>query len=195
MSGRVVAADGKTPVANATILLDQWPLATTGEDGSFAIAHAPAKWSLLTARKDALIAQRTSDSIGKSSATLKLEKASVVSGRVTRLENEDAGRRRNREPRQLATVLSAGGGRTHRHHRREEATYSIIVPAGAYSLFASHPAFALGNAEVTVTAGQQASKDISLTQYARVSGVVVDEEQKPVVAAAVASEEAAAATR
>jgi len=189
VSGRVVAADGKTAVANATIFLDQWPLATTGEDGAFAIAHAPAKWSMLTARKDAFIAQRTSDSIGKSSATVKLEKASVVSGRVvdSKTKMPVAG-----------AIVSLGGSR--RFFLLEmggltaitdaKGTYSINVPAGAYSIFTSHPAFAVGNAEVTVTAGQQASKDISMTQYARVSGVVVDEEKKPVVAATVAPEAA-----
>src|SRR6185436_4247477 len=31
LTGRVVAADGTTPVANATISVDQWPLATSGE--------------------------------------------------------------------------------------------------------------------------------------------------------------------
>lgn len=189
VSGRVVAADGKTPVANATVVLDQWPLATTGEDGAFAIAHAPAKWSLLTARKDALIAQRTSDSIGKSSATLKLEKASVISGRVI-----------DSKTKMPVAGAIVSGGSARRFFLLETAgltattdakgTYSISGPAGAYSLFVLHPAFAPGNAEVTVTAGQQASKDISMTQYARVSGVVVDEEQKPVAAAAVASEAA-----
>ena len=186
VSGRVFAADGQTPVANATILLDLWPLATTGEDGSFAIAHAPARWTLLTARKDSFIAQRTSDAIGKSPASLKLEKASVVSGNIidskTKLPvagatvNLGSSRRFMAEPSGLAAVTDAKGA------------YSIVATAGAYSLYAAHPAFAPGNAEVTVTAGQSVTKDITMTQYARVSGVVVDEEKKPVVAAAVSSE-------
>ena len=47
-------------MAKATILVDGWPLATSGDDGTFTIAHMPAKWKTITARKDSLIGQRTS---------------------------------------------------------------------------------------------------------------------------------------
>lgn len=186
VTGRVVAADGQTPVANATVFLDQWPLATTGEDGTFTIPHAPAKWSVLTARKDALIGQRTSDSAGKSAVTVKMEKAAVISGRVTDSKTKlpiagamvslNPARRFSLETSGLAAFTDAKGA------------YSIAGPAGAYSVGASHPAFDFGSGEVTVTTGQQVVKDLSMAQYARVSGVVVDEEKKPVVAAVIASE-------
>ncbi|MGZ5440854.1 MAG: carboxypeptidase regulatory-like domain-containing protein [Thermoanaerobaculia bacterium] len=190
VTGRVVAADGTTPVANATILLDPWPLATSGDDGMFTIPHAPAKWSTLTARKDALIARRAFDSAVKSPVTLKLEKAAVISGRVTDSKTKmpvagaivtlNSAGRFMIDGAGLSAITDAKGG------------YSIAGPAGAYAVSASHPAFELNTGEVTVTAGQQAVKDLTIGQLARVSGVVVDEEQKPVVAASVVAEPAGA---
>lgn len=191
LSGRVVAADGTTPVAGAAILLDQWPLATSEEDGSFTIAHAPAKWETLTARKDSLIAQRAFGSAAGSPIALKLEKAAVVSGRVTdsKTKTPVAGaivtlgstRRFTIDGGGLSTITDARGG------------YSIVGPGGAYAVSASHPAFDAGTGEVTVTMGRQVVKDLAIGQLARVSGVVVDEEQKVVAAASVFAEPAGGA--
>ena len=58
LSGTVVAEDGKTPVAGATIAVDGWPATTSGQDGTFTIAHAPAKWALVAARSGSLIGTR-----------------------------------------------------------------------------------------------------------------------------------------
>lgn len=190
LTGRVVAADGKTPVANAAILVDQWPAATSGDDGAFTIAHAPAKWSTLTARKDSLIAQRSSDSAPKGALTLKMEKAAVVSGRVT-----DA---KTKLPVAGASVVLGAARRMMIFEgpglvafTDAKGAYSIPTAAGAFSVSVSHPAYDAGNAEANVTAGQQVTKDVAIGPLARVSGVVVDEEQKPVVAASVSSEPAA----
>lgn len=187
LTGRVVAADGTTPVANAAIFVDEWPLATSVADGTFTVPHAPSKWTTITARKDSLIAQRSSDSL-KFPATLKLEKAAVIAGRVTDAKTKlpvagasvslMGARRFMPGPSSTSTLTDAKGN------------YTLSTVAGAYSIAASHPAFDNGLAEVTVTAGQQAAKDVALAQYARVTGVVVDENQKPVVAAAVTSEPA-----
>jgi uncharacterized GH25 family protein len=188
IGGRVVAADGTTPVANATILVDQWPLATTSEDGSFTVPHA-AKWSSLIARKDALLAQRSADSPVKGALVMKMEKAATVAGRITDAKTKlpiagaainlgTARRMMLSDGFAMATYTDAKGG------------YSLTVPAGAYSVFVSHPAFDFDNAEITVTAGQQAVRDIAMNQLARVSGVVVNEEQKPVVAATITAEQA-----
>ncbi len=186
LTGVVVAADGKTPVANATIFLDQWPLATSGEDGTFTIAHAPARFSTVTARKDSLVTQRAFESV-KSPATLKMEKAAVISGRITDSKTKlpivgasvTVGvMRRMFEGAGLSTSTDAKGG------------YSIAVPAGSYGVSVTHPAYDFSTGEVSVTAGQQAVKDVTIAPLARVSGVVVDEMQKPVVAAAITAEQA-----
>jgi len=186
LTGKTVAANGTTPVEKAEISVDGWPLATSGEDGSFTIAHAPAKWQSLMARKDALVAQRVPG--GDKAITLKLEKSAVVSGRVTDTKTKVplAGvtvrlsvprRMMQGDPSPLALTDAKGA-------------YSIPAPSGSYMISASHPAYDLQSGEVSVAAGQQASKDLAMTQLARVSGVVVDEENRPVVAAAVASEAA-----
>ena len=47
--GRVVARDGTTPVAGATIVAGGWPMARSGDDGTFTIAHAPARLHALVA--------------------------------------------------------------------------------------------------------------------------------------------------
>ncbi len=189
ISGRVVAADGTTPVPKAAISLDQWPLATSGDDGTFTIAHAPVRWATLTARKDSLIAQRAFDAIGKAALTMKLEKAAVISGRITDSKTKVpvAGARVNLAGSGLRLMLEPSGLFA---HTDAKGSYSILAPAGSYSVFASHPAFETASIDIVVTSGQQLAKDLSMAQLARVSGVVVDEEQKPVVAASVASEAA-----
>ena len=188
LAGRVVAADGTTGVAGATLFVDQWPVATSGDDGSFTIPHAPAKWSTLTARKDALIGQRSSDS-AKGALTLKLEKAAVVSGRVTDAKTKlpvanahvslSSGRR-------MMIFDSPGLGA----YTDAKGAYSISGPAGAYTVNVTHPAFDVGSAEVTVLAGQTVARDVTVEQLARISGVVVDDAQKPVVATSVTAEPA-----
>ena len=58
LSGTVVAEDGKTPVGGAAIFVDGWPATSSGQDGTFTIAHAPAKWQLVAARSGSLIGTR-----------------------------------------------------------------------------------------------------------------------------------------
>src|SRR5205807_9996596 len=45
--GRVVNAAG--PVAHAIVSVNGWPLAESGDDGTFVIAHAPDKWQSISA--------------------------------------------------------------------------------------------------------------------------------------------------
>jgi protocatechuate 3,4-dioxygenase beta subunit len=185
LNGRVVAADGKTPVDKAVIALDQWPVATTAEDGSFVVAHAPSKWTTLTARKDTMIGTHAF-ATGKP-LTVRAERYAVVSGRVV-----DS---KSKVPVAGATVRvnpnrrMSGGDVTARLAITDaKGAFSIPTPAGTFMLVATHPAFELRSGDVTVTPGQQLSRDLQLNQFARVSGVVVDEEGRPVPAARVSVE-------
>src|SRR5438067_5805145 len=45
--GRVVNAAG--PIAHAIVSINGWPLAESGDDGTFVIAHAPDKWQAISA--------------------------------------------------------------------------------------------------------------------------------------------------
>jgi large repetitive protein len=185
LKGKVVSADGKSPVANATIFADAWPVATTKEDGTFTIAHASPKWTMLVARKDSLVGHRA---LPDQQLTVRVEKAATIAGRVTDNKSKlpvpgavvramSSGRRMAGDPG-VSAVTDAKGA------------YSLIVPAGTFNVIASHPGYAFADADASVTAGQQVVKDLAMQQYARVTGVVLDEERRPVIAASIGTDDA-----
>ena len=187
VNGKVTSADGKTPVDKAVITIDNWPVATSAEDGSFTVAHAPSRWTNLTARKDALMGQHAF--AGGKPLTVRMERAATISGRILDTKTKvpvagatvrgmTASRRFTLSDIQPLAITDAKG------------VYSIPVPAGTFMLSASHPAYEIASADVTVTAGQNATRDLNLSQLARVSGVVVDEEGRGVVGARVRGENA-----
>jgi hypothetical protein len=183
VTGRVVGADGKTPVANAALTIDDWPLAVSAEDGSFTIANAPAQWTTLAARKDSLLGQRVFVKGG--TYTMKLDKAAVFTGRIL-----DA---KTRLPISGATVRLAGRrfGPVDSANSIDvdaKGMYSLTSPAGNYMLSVSHPGYDFDSADVGGTAGQQSNRDFLLQPQARVVGVVVDEANRPVAAATVIPE-------
>ena len=184
IEGKVVAADGTTPVAKATIFVDRWPLATSGEDGTFKIEHAPAKWSGLLAQAGTSFALRSRSDTAKS-YTLKLEKGATVSGRITDAKTKvpvagayvRIGERGPRGGDRWAALTDAKGN------------FTLNVPAGVYTLMPSHPAYESRPADLSAAAGQTVTRELTFTQLARVSGVVVDEERKPLPAANVTVQE------
>lgn len=181
VSGTVTGPDGKTPVAGADVFLDGWPLAKSGEDGAFTIAHAPSRWTTLSARKDTLLGHVA---FSTDAHTLRLMKGATISGRV--LDSS------TKVPVAGAVVSAGVMRRTDDWSAETDAkgTYSLVVPASAYLLVTSHPAYEAGGAESTVAPGQQAVRDFALVQLARVSGVVMDEERRPVAAASIADQQA-----
>lgn len=187
LNGKVVSADGKTPVDKAVVFIDNWPVATSGEDGSFVVPRAPSKWTTLSVRKDVLTGQQTF-ATGKP-LTVRVERSGTITGRVldTKTKVPIAGVVVRVTPsRRFQLVDTATTAITD-----AKGAYSIPTAAGTYMVVASHPAFELYTADVSVSAGQPTSRDISLQQLARVTGVVVNDEGRPVVAAKVASEAAA----
>ncbi|HEX2835748.1 MAG TPA: carboxypeptidase regulatory-like domain-containing protein [Thermoanaerobaculia bacterium] len=183
LTGRVVASDGKTAVAGAAIAIDGWPSGTSGEDGTFTLAHVPAKWSSLIARKDTLIARRTFSK--EANLTLKLEKAATFSGRVldAKTKMPVAGSYVGLGSRGFARSDSLFGAIVD-----AKGTYSILAPQGSYVLTAAHPGYDGESADVEAASGQTASRDVTMQPLVRISGIVVDEGNKPVAAASVASE-------
>jgi len=182
ISGRVLSEDGKTPIAKATILVDGWPMATSGDDGAFTIARAPAKWTTLIAQAGSLIGTRTRTS--DQAVTVRVAKAATVSGRAldtkTKLPVPGAFVRINTRGQRMAaegwTTLTDAKG-----------NYTLNVAPGAYALVASHPAYELRPTDISVASGQSSSKELTLSPLARVSGTVMNDERKPVTAAQVAS--------
>ena len=181
LHGRVVAGDGKTGVGGVVIRVDEWPLAKSAEDGSFTIAHAPAGWRSLTAEAGDRLGRRWSNATAPH--VVRLEKASVISGRVTGTDG--------RSPVAHAIVTLRAVQRmgplfaTARQLSDAKGAYSFSVPAGTYELAVSHPAYAFATAEASPAAAQMLTRDVPLKRLARVSGIVLDERREPVVAASV----------
>lgn len=183
-SGKVVDLDGKTPVAGATIFIDGWPMAKSGEDGTFSIARTPAKWAKLIAGKDGRFGERTWRGDGELS--VRLTRGAMLSGRVldakTRvalpsvLVRTSARRMGSPDPEFPVEAVSDAKG-----------NYTLRAPAGNWLLIALHPAYATETVEVNAVS--QTSRDLALQPLARVSGMVVDEARKPVAAASVGAEE------
>ena len=188
LTGRAVAADGTSPVAKATVTVDSGPVATSADDGTFTIAHAPAKWSSITVRKDAFTGTRASGPANKPPLTVRLEKSAAITGRVTDTKTKlpvagatvrlNVPRRPTAGDVSLLALTDAKGA------------YTILAPSGTYIVLASHPAYESQMSETAVSAGQQLVKDLAVSQLARVSGVVVDEEKRPIVGATVGTENA-----
>jgi large repetitive protein len=184
VTGRVTGPDGQTPVADATLAIDSWPVAKSAEDGTFTIARAPSRWSNLMARTEGMLAQLPYDKAG--SYNLRLQKAATIMGRVTDTKSKvpvaGAIVRTNLPRMNRAEGFSA--------ETDAKGAYSISVPPGAYMILPLHPGYAPGEGDVSVAPGDKVTRDFALTQLARVSGSVIDEEKRPVAAAAIAPEEA-----
>lgn len=188
IKGRVLSEDGKSPVANAAIALDGWPTAKSGEDGSFTIAHVPAKWTTLSARKETLRGHRAFSKDGEQ--IIRVAKGATISGRVIDSKTKLP---------VIGVIVTAtmprmgmgmGGATGSSAVSDAKGSYSLVVPAGSYMMFASHPAYDGNPVNATGTVGQSVTKEISLTPLARVTGVVVDEANKGVAAASITTENA-----
>jgi protocatechuate 3,4-dioxygenase beta subunit len=188
LKGKVVGDDGKSPVANAAVALDYWPLATTGEDGSFTIAHAPAKWTTLAARKETLRGQRSFSKDAEQA--IRMARGATLSGRIidakTKLPVGGAIVSAFMPRMGMAMVEGGGGSAT----SDAKGAFSFVVAAGSYRMMTSHPAYDANPIDVSATAGQTVAKDVMLTPLARVTGIVVDEGNKGVAAASVTTENA-----
>jgi uncharacterized GH25 family protein len=184
--GKVVSGEQDAPVAKAAVFVDGWPLATTGDDGTFTIAHMPLKWTSITARKDALLGQRAFSK--EPSATLRLTPAATISGRVTNSKTRVpiAGAVVNIGPRRFGPGPSNSTSAV----TDAKGAYSVVIPGGTYTVMVMHPGYELSPADATASPGQQTSKDVALSPLSRVSGVVMDESKRPVVVAALDTENA-----
>jgi large repetitive protein len=184
VSGKIVNSDG-SPVAKASIILDSWPVAVTGEDGTFTVPHAPKKWESIEAHSGDRMAVHSRE--GKSSMTLKLATGASISGVV-------------RDPRQQAVAGATvslpsnvpgrpGRGAVASTLTDAKGNYSIAgIRPGAYQIVASHPAFSVSPTNVSLTAGARIQKPLVATPRARISGTVLDEDKHGVAAASLNAE-------
>lgn len=183
LSGRAVSADGASPVAGATISVGDWPLAVSGGDGAFTIAHAPATWKVISARKGLLAGHTTS---GAKSITVRLEPSAVLSGRV-----RDAKTNAPIAGAMVGGPLSSLPGVVGPTAITDaNGTYSIAASPGATWYSTAHPSYAPDSESMRIAPGQQRTHDFAPVPLARVSGVVLDETGLPVAAATVSPRDA-----
>jgi uncharacterized GH25 family protein len=189
VKGRVVGENGQTPVAKASLTVDDWPLAATADDGTFTIAHAPRDWQEVATRSGNLAAVRAR--ANDNAVTLRLSRVAKITGTVRDaktqlpLVNADVrlgpatpfGRMRgfvigmNAAPAIESALTDAKGA------------FTIAAAPGQYNLSAIYPGSLVSSATISVAAGQTINKPLFGTARARVSGSVMDEDKRPVAAA------------
>jgi len=168
LTGRVVAADGETAVADAIIEIDDMPVTRSAADGTFSIGHAP-RAKQIVARSEHRIA------IG-AGPTLRLAKSATLTGTIRDaktslpLPNVEVRANTPRVSRTAASALTDVKG-----------NYAISgLPGGEYELTAVHPAYAIPILPIDVTAGAAAHKILYAAPLGRITGSVIDEDQRGV---------------
>jgi protocatechuate 3,4-dioxygenase beta subunit len=169
--GRVVARDGKTPIAGATIIAGGWPLARSGDDGAFTIAHAPARLRLVAVSgTDAGSAAVD----GAKPTEIRLGTAASIGGSVTT---------RGSAPVAGATVTFANDGELYSAVTDAKGRYAIAaLPAATYTVLVAHPAFVSARV-ADVHATPAATKAFTLPPRSRVRGTVLTDDNKPAAGA------------
>jgi protocatechuate 3,4-dioxygenase beta subunit len=174
LTGSVVGTDGK-PVPNIEVLADTWPLAKSGDDGTFTITHAPSRWRELTAETKSDVASVTRAT--GSAYTLRLRRGTTVTGVV-----RDA---KTRMPvAGMIVGLRAEGVLT---DSSGAFTFSPVLP-GRYLFSGTHPLyqFVTSNMPPSIEVPATGAKEsIAATPLPLISGTVIDEERKPVAGATI----------
>src|SRR6266550_6950752 len=160
VSGKVVAEDGKSAVAKAPVLIDDFPMAMAGDEGTFTIAHAPANWQELQSRSGALAGTRARGSNG--ALNIRLAKGAKVIGVVrdakTHLALPNAEVRLGPQMmgfgRRMRGFLDGGGPVIESVLSDAKGNFTITAAPGQYNLTAIYPGSMIGNTPVSLTAGQ-----------------------------------------
>lgn len=183
INGTVVAEDGKSPVPNATVAVDGWPVAASAQDGTFSIAHANSKWNLITARAGLLLGTRARGS-SSGSIVVRLAKAAALSGTIldsktrTPVAGAEVSLRVPMRAEEPMTAMTDAKG-----------NYSLngVVP-GSYEIVAYRPGYAIGQVTVSLKENERVLKILTATPLARVTGTVVDDQKRPIAAARVTTQ-------
>ncbi|MGH9419069.1 MAG: carboxypeptidase regulatory-like domain-containing protein, partial [Thermoanaerobaculia bacterium] len=174
--GRVINAAG--PVAHASVSINGWPLAESGDDGTFAIAHAPENWQSVSAIRgnEAGSANKTR----AASLEIRLGAAAPFTGSV-----RDA--RRGGPIAGARMTLSSGGDDVSMvalSDARGSFTFTPLLPRG-YQITGLHPSYEIEGGGANVPATR--SRAFSAQALARAKGRVIDEDKKPVAGALIAA--------
>lgn len=190
LSGRVVK--GTAPVAKTTVTVDGLPLATTADDGSFTIAHAPRKWELAAATSGELAAAQAH---ANGAVTLKLAPAATLTGTIRdgKTHQPLAGVQIDlTEPtgRRIMRMISGHGNAEASAITDAKGNFALTVRSGNYEIHGIHPAYTIAQTSIALPAGQHLSKTLAATPLAQVSGIVNDDAGRPVAAAGISVSQA-----
>ena len=177
IGGRVMSADGKSPVAGAAVRVDGWPAGATKEDGSFTIEHAPAKWQWVEASAGATTARRARGS----ELTLKMQPAIVVRGVVRDLTAQIplAG-----ADVSLFPAARFDGRGIDSSFTDAKGNFTISnVPPGSYRLMATRPGYSFLSTTISIAPSDPSIRAIAGTRKGHVTGMVVNERKEPVAGA------------
>ena len=173
--GRVVK--GADPVAHAVVSINGWPLAETGDDGTFAIAHAPDGWQSISAvhgsdvgsasrSKAASVEIPLAAGITFTGTVREIKRGVAVAGaRITLSGPDDTS----------AIALTDAKG---------SFTFAPLLPR-SYSISGTHPSYAIEQASLGLPAKR--SRVFAAQPFARARGHVFDEDKKPVAGAFVSA--------
>ncbi|HSY49569.1 MAG TPA: carboxypeptidase-like regulatory domain-containing protein [Thermoanaerobaculia bacterium] len=172
--GRVVK--GTDPVAHAVVSVDGWPLAESGDDGTFAIAHAPDTWKSISAvhgsdvgsavRSKAASVEIRLNPGATFTGILRDAKGKAVSGARMVLGGPDDS---------SAIALTDAKG---------TFTFASLLPR-SYQISGIHGAYAIDSASVAVPATR--SRAFTAQPFGNARGHVIDEDHKPIAGAVVSS--------
>ncbi|MFZ2493609.1 MAG: carboxypeptidase regulatory-like domain-containing protein, partial [Thermoanaerobaculia bacterium] len=142
-----VVAPGGSPVPNAQVIVDGWPLAKTGDDGKFTIAHMSPSWRTLIVKAGSLVAVRFAG--GKTSSDLVLGKGATIAGTLTDAKSgvpvagaEVVAALPTTYGLDNETTVSDGKGR-----------FSFLLAPGSYRIVARHPMYVDATQPADVAAG------------------------------------------
>ncbi|MEA2327878.1 MAG: hypothetical protein QOE68_2837 [Thermoanaerobaculia bacterium] len=173
--GRVISGAG--PVAHAIVSINGWPLAESGDDGTFTIAHAPDKWQSISAVRGSEAGTATPPKTG--AVEIRIASVATFAGTVRDTDKGGAvaGARMTitgSDDESMTAVTDAKGA----------FTFGPLLPR-AYQISGLHPTYAIESASVTVPATR--TRAFAAQAFARAKGRVIDEDRKAVAGAFVAA--------
>jgi protocatechuate 3,4-dioxygenase beta subunit len=173
--GRVV--NGAGPVAHAIVSISGWPLAESGDDGTFTIPQAPENWQSISAVRVAEAGTVTRPKTG--ALEIRIAPAATFAGtlRDSSRGGAVAGARmtiNSSDDESMTAVTDAKGA----------FTFGPLLPR-TYQVAGIHPTYAIDSAPVTLPATR--TRAFAAQAFARAKGRVIDEDRKAVAAAIVSA--------
>ncbi len=184
--GAVETAAGEA-VAGAAIEIDGFPAGSSGEGGTFVVAHAPSDWKQLIATHGGDIAVITRSSAA--GYRLRLARGAAIVGTVVDAKTQTpiAGAPvvlMEDRPGLFMAVSSLFVQPDALTDAKGRFQIAPVLP-GTYRFAAQRVGYEFAPITVEVRTGDRAEKTVTGQRLARVSGIVLDEERKPIAAAAV----------